>query len=303
MDEDLPVRLSGLRKRFGTSVALEGVSLTIEPGEVFGYLGPNGAGKTTTIRILLGMLRPSSGTARVFGLDSWRESVAVHRLVGYVPGESALYRRLTGRQHIDYFAHLRHREDDARGAVLAADLDLDLDRPAGALSRGNRQKLSIVLALMSEPRLLILDEPTSGLDPLVQQAFHAMLRSHTERGGSVLFSSHVLGEVQRVADRIGVIRLGQLIAVERLDELRAKSLHRVRASFVDPVPVDRFSALPGLQGLVVTDRTLQCSAPQWALDGLLKRVAEHSVEDFECAEADLDESFMSYYAREATDAS
>jgi ABC-2 type transport system ATP-binding protein len=296
MSTDIPVRLTGLRKRFGGSVALDGVSLAIEPGEIFGYLGSNGAGKTTTIRLVMGMLRPTSGQAQVFGLDSWREPVKVHRLVGYVPGESALYGRLTGRQHITYFANLRHRDDGPTAAGLAAQLDLDLTRPAGTLSRGNRQKLAIVLALMSEPRLLILDEPTSGLDPIVQQTFYSLLSAHTARGGSVLFSSHVLGEVQRVADRIGVIRSGELIAVEKLDELRAKSLHRVRASFRDDVSPADFADIPGVQDLVVEGRGMACNAPQRSLDALLKRVSERSVDDFECAETDLEETFLAYYA-------
>ena len=295
MSEDLPVRLTDVSKHFGRGIALDGVSLSLEPGEVFGYLGPNGAGKTTTIRVLLGMLRPTSGQAQVFGLDSWRQPVPVHRMLGYVPGESALYRRLTGRQHILYFDRLRRRDDGAAAAALADRLDLDLGRPAGTLSRGNRQKLAIVLALMSSPRLLVLDEPTSGLDPLVQQEFHALLDEHTHRGGTALFSSHVLGEVQRVADRIGVIRQGRLIAVERLAELRARSLHRVRARFVDPVSAADFAGIPGLTEVLIAEHSLSCSAPEQALDALLKRVSAHTVVDFECAEADLEETFLSYY--------
>ncbi|UUL75774.1 ABC transporter ATP-binding protein [Pseudarthrobacter sp. Fe7] len=181
------VRLAGLTKRFGRNTALDDVTLTIGPGEVFGYLGPNGAGKTTTIRLLMGMLRPTSGTASVLGLDAWGQSREVHRRVGYVPGEPALYDRLTGHQHAAYCAHLRHRDDGQRAAEVAARLDLDLGKPARTLSRGNRQKLAVVLAVMSRPRLLVLDEPTSGIDPLVQQVFHSILREHTADGGSALF--------------------------------------------------------------------------------------------------------------------
>jgi ABC-2 type transport system ATP-binding protein len=299
---NVPVRLTDLRKRFGPSLALDGLSLTIEPGEVFGYLGPNGAGKTTTIRVLLGMLRPTSGQAQVLGLDAWRQPVEVHRLVGYVPGESALYGRLTGRQHIAYFGHLRRRDDRRRADELAGQLDLDLSRPARTLSRGNRQKLAVVLAVMSEPRLLILDEPTSGLDPLVQQVVHAVLREHTARGGAVLFSSHVLGEVERVADRVGVVRHGRLIAVERLQDLAAKSLHRVRASFGEDVSPADFAGIPGIRDLAVTGRMLTCSAPQEALDALLKKVSARSVEDFECAATTLEETFLGYYGTGNDDA-
>lgn len=295
MAEELPVRLEGLTKRFGGTTALDGVSLSIGAGEVFGYLGPNGAGKTTTIRLLMGMLRPTAGRAQVFGLDGWDRAVEVHRLVGYVPGEPVLYDRLTGHQHVRYFSRLRGRDDAARAAGLAGRLELDLARPAKTLSRGNRQKLAVVLALMSEPRLLILDEPTSGLDPLVQQVFQTLLREHTGRGGTVLFSSHVLGEVQRVADRIGVVRRGRLIAVERLQELSAKSLHRVRATFTDDVSAADFGGIAGVRDLAVNDHTLTCSAPQTSLDALLKRVSSRSVDDFECAEAELEETFLTYY--------
>jgi ABC-2 type transport system ATP-binding protein len=302
MSTDTPVRLTDLSKRFGSNVALDGISLTIEPGEVFGYLGPNGAGKTTTIRLLMGMLKPNAGRAEVFGLDAWRDPVAVHRLVGYVPGEPALYDRLTGREHVTYFASLRHSDDGARAAALAERLDLDLNRPARALSRGNRQKLTVVLAVMSTPRLLVLDEPSSGLDPLVQQVFQAVLREHAERGGTVLLSSHVLGEVQRVADRIGVVRGGRLIAVERLQELAAKSMHRVRANFTQEVSLADFDGIPGVRDMVVGDRTMTCNAPQQALDALLKRVSQRAVDDFECAESELEETFLAYYGTGGNDA-
>ena len=287
--------LRDLGKRFGRTEALRGVSLTIEPGEVFGYLGPNGAGKTTTIRLLTGMLRPSAGSAHVFGLDCWRDAVAVHRRLGYVAGEPALYRRLTGLQHVAYFEALRATPSLVRARQVAERLDLDLDRPAGQLSRGNRQKLSLVLAWMSGPDLLVLDEPTSGLDPLVQQEFHAMVREHVRDGGSVLLSSHVLGEVQRVADRIGVLRAGHLVAVEQLGELLATSLHRVRATVKDPRLADELAGLDGVRDVHREGDTVVCHAPQSALDAVLKRVAAHDVVDFECAETELEETFLAYY--------
>ncbi|WP_285318283.1 ABC transporter ATP-binding protein [Pseudarthrobacter sp. lyk4-40-TYG-27] len=295
VDADSMVQLSGLTKRFGRNTALDDVTLTIGPGEVFGYLGPNGAGKTTTIRLLMGMLRPTSGTAAVLGLDAWRQARDVHRLVGYVPGEPALYDRLTGHQHVAYCAHLRNRDDAPRAAELADRLDLDLNRQARTLSRGNRQKLAVVLAVMSSPRLLVLDEPTSGIDPLVQQVFHSILREHTAGGGSALFSSHVLGEVERVADRIGVVRAGKLVAVERLQDLAARSLHRVRARFTTTVSAAGFAGVPGVRDLTVDGRSLSCNAPQSALDALLKLVSARDVEDFECSEAPLEETFLTYY--------
>jgi ABC-2 type transport system ATP-binding protein len=292
---EVPVVLEGLSKRFGRTLALDAVGFAIEPGEVFGYLGPNGAGKTTTIRLLLGMIRPSAGSAHIHGSDTWREAVAVHRLVGYVPGEPSTYPRLTGRQHVDYLCHLRRRDDRARAQALADRLDLDLERRAKTLSRGNRQKLAVVLAVMSQPRVLVLDEPTSGLDPLVQREFHAVLREHTETGGSVLLSSHILGEVQRVADRIGVVREGRLVAVERLADIAAKSLHHVRAAFGEGVAAEEFAGIPGVTDLEVNGRALTCKATQSSLDALLKKVSVHPVVDFECAEAELDEMFLAYY--------
>lgn len=302
MSENSPVVLTGLGKRFGRTVALDDVTLAIEPGETFGYLGPNGAGKTTTIRLLMGMLRPTTGRAEVLGFDAWRDAVKVHRRVGYVSGEPALYPKLTGHQHVAYFGHLRDDAPGPRAGELAERLGLDLARAAGTLSRGNRQKLAVLLALMSRPALLVLDEPTSGLDPLVQQEFQAILREHVAAGGSALLSSHVLGEVQRVADRIGVVRNGRLIAVERLQDLQAKSLHRVRASFTEPVAAADFARIPGVLDLHVSDHTLSLQAPQPALDAILRQVTRHHVEDFECAEAELEETFLAYYGSEGSHA-
>jgi beta-exotoxin I transport system ATP-binding protein len=296
------VRTTGLSKNYGRLAALSDVSLRIEGGEVFGYLGPNGAGKTTTLRLLMGMIKPTAGSAEVLGLDAWRDSVEIHRRVGYLQGEAALYDKLTGRQHIAYFCHLRGTDDQSSALKLAARLDLDLDHAARTLSKGNRQKVAVVLALMSAPRLLILDEPTSGLDPLVQQEFHAILREHAARGGSVLLSSHVLGEVQRVADRIGVVRAGRLIAVERLQELRGKSLHHVSARFAGAVPADAFGRMPGVRDTRVSGQVLTCTAPQSALNALLKEVARHEIVDFECAEAALEETFLAYYGNGSGDA-
>ncbi|WP_104523036.1 ABC transporter ATP-binding protein [Blastococcus atacamensis] len=301
-DSDVVVRTDGLTKRFGRRAALRDVHLEVRRGEVLGYLGPNGAGKTTTLRLLMGFIRPTGGSARIHGRDTWREAHHVHRQIGYLPGEPSLHDRLTGRDHVRFTSRLRAQRDDKRAVAIAERLDLDLDRPARTLSKGNRQKLALVLALMSDPQLLVLDEPTSGFDPLVQQEFQALLREHTAAGGSALLSSHVLGEVQRTADRIGVLRAGRLIAVEEMAVLRERSLHRVRARFDDPVTPADFARLPGLRDLTVTASTLTCSAPASALDALCRRMAEHRLADLECTEADLEETFLAYYGGEPSDA-
>jgi ABC-2 type transport system ATP-binding protein len=296
------VRTHGLTKRYGSTVALRDLDLEVERGEVFGYLGPNGAGKTTTLRLLLGLLRPTAGSAQINGLDTWRQSVDVKRDVGYLSGEPALYGRLTGAQHVDYLSHLRRQDCEAAARRYAQRLALDLDRPARELSKGNRQKLALVLALMPEPELLVLDEPTGGLDPLAQQEFYAILREHTAVGRSVLLSSHVLSEVQRVADRVGVLREGRLVAVDRLDHLRERSLHHVHATFADRVDASLFAGIPGLRDLRVEDHSVSCSAPESSLDALLKEAATHTVLDFACAEAELEETFLAYYEKEVAHA-
>ena len=297
------VRTHGLTKHYGHTVALRDLDLEVHRGEVFGYLGPNGAGKTTTLRLLMGLLRPTSGSAEVDGFDTWHQSVEVRRRVGYLSGEPALYGKLTGIQHVDDLGHLRGNDDSAVARRFAERLDLDLGRPSRELSKGNRQKLAMVLALMSLPDLLVLDEPTGGLDPLAQQEFYAIIRETTDEGRSVLLSSHVLSEVQRVADRVGVLREGRLIAVDRLATLRERSLHHIRATFADAVAPSDFATLPGVRNLRVADHSLACSAPETALDSLIKEVGRHTVLDFECAEAELEETFLAYYEKEAAHAS
>jgi ABC-2 type transport system ATP-binding protein len=290
------IRCEGVTKRFGATEALHGVDLVVEQGEVFGYLGPNGAGKTTTLRILMGLTRATTGRVELFGLDAWRHRDELHRRVGYVPGDVSLYPRLTGQDHVDYLGHLHGLGRPADAAELAKLLELDLAKPTRQLSRGNRQKLALVLALMTRPELLVLDEPSSGLDPLVQREFHALLADHVAQGGSVLLSSHVLSEVQRVATRIGVLSAGRVVAVEELDALRAKSLHHVEAQFDGEVQAAAFSTVTGVRDVRLEDGMLRCDAPQASLDPLLKRIARYPVVDLSCTEAELEETFMAYYA-------
>ena len=303
MDDGAVIRISGLSKRFGRGTAavtaLDEVSLEVVRGEVFGYLGPNGAGKTTTIRLLLGLLRPTSGSAVVFGRDSWRDATEIHQRVGYVPGEPAFYDRLTGLDHLRFYARLRGGVDPDHVRRLADRLGLDLGRAARSLSKGNRQKLALLQALMGRPDLLVLDEPTSGLDPLVKEEVHALFRDHAAAGGTVLLSSHALDEVQRTADRIGIIRAGRLIAVERLAELRARSLHHVTVRFAGPVDRTRTAAVPGLRDVAFDGPTLHCSAPADAMYLLVEQIARYRLADLSCQEADQEESFLAFYGEQA----
>jgi ABC-2 type transport system ATP-binding protein len=292
---ELVVRTEELSKQFGQTRALDHVSLSVRRGEVFAYLGPNGAGKTTTIRVLLGMLRPTSGRARVFGLDSWTDSVVIHRQVGYVPGEVTFWDRMTVLELLTFLAAVRGTRDLSYARVLSERLDLELGRVVTTMSKGNRQKVAIVQALMTRPELLVLDEPTSGLDPLVQQQVHDLLREHVDGGGTVLLSSHVLSEVQRIADRVGIIRSGRLVAVERLDDLRAKSLHSVSVRFDEPVDAEPFRRLGGVRDVTVKGTVLTLGATQSALDAVVKQAARHTVLDLSCEEASLEEMFLAYY--------
>jgi ABC-2 type transport system ATP-binding protein len=242
------IETEGLTKFYGAERGIEDVTVEIEAGEVFAFLGPNGAGKTTTIRTLLDLLHPSAGSARIFGLDSHRDSVAIRARLGNLPGDFGYGKGSSGRQAIGLLAKLRGLEGLGRAEELARRFRADLDRPLGQLSRGNRQKVGLILALFHSPELLILDEPTSGLDPLMQEEFLALVREERERGCAVFLSSHELDEVERVCDRVGIIRDGRLVAVERVADLLAKTMdrRRVEVEFADPVELDGVRAIPGV---------------------------------------------------------
>jgi len=248
-----------LTKFYGAHRGIEDVSLTVEPGEVFGFLGPNGAGKTTTIRTLLDLLHPTRGSARVFGLDSRRDSVAIRARLGNLPGDFGYGKRASGREAIALLARLRGVEDLTRVEDLAKRFRADLERPMGQLSRGNRQKVGLILAVFHRPELLILDEPTSGLDPLMQEEFLALVREERERGCAVFVSSHELDEVERVCDRVGIIRDGRMIAVERVADLLGKTQRRdrVEVEFDAPVELERVRAMPGVVGAEYAHPTLE----------------------------------------------
>jgi ABC-2 type transport system ATP-binding protein len=248
-----------LTKFYGAERGIEDVTLTVEPGEVFGFLGPNGAGKTTTIRTLLDLLHPSRGSARVFGLDSRRDSVAIRARLGNLPGDFGYGKRSSGREALALLARLRGVSDLGRAEELARRFRADLERPLGKLSRGNRQKVGLILAIFHRPELLILDEPTGGLDPLMQEEFLALVREERERGCAVFLSSHELDEVERVCDRVGIIRGGRLIAVERVADLLGKTAQRrrVEVEFAEPADLADVRAIPGVVGAEYVHPTLE----------------------------------------------
>jgi ABC-2 type transport system ATP-binding protein len=291
------IETDGLTKLYGKARGIEDVTFSIQAGEVFGLLGPNGAGKTTAIRTLLDLLHPTCGSATIFGLDSRRESVAIRARLGNLPGDFGYGKRASGREALELLARLRGVEDLARAERLARRFRADLDRPLGQLSRGNRQKIGLILALFHEPELLILDEPTSGLDPLMQEEFLALVREECERGCAVLISSHELDEVERVCDRVGIIRDGRLIAVERVAELLGKTQRRASVEFAGPVDLEQLRSLPGVSDLVAEDGRVSFSV-SGNLDAVVKAISRHTVADLEFAHPSLEEVFLTYYREE-----
>ncbi len=285
-----------LTKYYGDICAIDRVTLEVQPGEIFGFLGPNGAGKTTTIRALLDLLHPTSGSARIFGLDSHAESAAIRARLGNLPGDYAFDPELSGRQVVSFFAELRGLPGIGRAAELAGRFEADLDRPLGELSRGNRQKIGLIQATFHEPELLLLDEPTSGLDPLMQEEFLAFLAEERERGVTVFLSSHELDEIERSCDRVGIIREGSLVAVEEVAELTGRSLRRVTLEFADAVDPDEFRQIDGVSGLEGTAHRISFEATG-GLDAVIKAAARHTVVDIELIRPTLEEIVLAYYGR------
>jgi len=290
------IRTVGLTKRFGSARGVDDVDLEVRPGEIFGFLGPNGAGKTTTIRVLLDQLRPSQGSAQIFGLDCHRDAVEVHRRVGYLPGDLALYERLTARAHLEWLATLRGLDVTTRRDELVERFGLELDRPIKELSKGNRQKVGLVQAFMHDPDLLILDEPTGGLDPLMQDEFQRLVRECAHAGTTVFLSSHSLDEVQHVAQRVGIIREGVLATVSSVEELQDRAVRQVAIRFAEPVEPEVFAALAGVGEVAVDlDGTRLRFGVTGSLDAVVKAAARHRVVDLLSEPADLDEIFLSFY--------
>jgi ABC-2 type transport system ATP-binding protein len=288
------IRTDGLTKTYGDVLALDSLGLEVEEGEVFGFIGPNGAGKTTTIRLLLDLIRPTRGSAEVLGRDARRAGQEARRSIGYLPGELHLDESLTAEETLHWFARLRGMDGGGRAAELAKRFDLPLTRKVGELSKGNKQKVGVIQALMHEPRLAILDEPTSGLDPILQHVFHELVAETRGQGVTFFLSSHVLSELEHVADRVGMIRQARLLAVESMGELRRNAPHRVAIRFAQPIPGDVFAGVPGVAEAHV-DGMLARLVVRGSMDAAIKRAAEHEIVDMTSVEPDLEEIFLTYY--------
>ncbi len=288
----MAIRTEGLSKRYGSVYAIEDLDLEVAEGEVVGYLGPNGAGKTTTIRLLLGLIRPSAGRAEIFGLDCQRQVVEAHRRLAYVAGEASLWPSLTGAETLHLLGRVQGRVDNTYRDELIGRFDLDPSKKVRACSKGNRQKLILIAALMTRPELLILDEPTSGLDPLMEQAFRHCVHEARERGQTIFLSSHILSEVEALCDRIGILREGLLVEMGTLAEMRHLSALTIEATFEGPVP--DISRVPGVSSVEVVGHLVRCHV-RGTIEPLLKVLAASGVQELLSREPSLEELFLAQY--------
>ena len=296
-DNDCVIRTEGLTKLYGKQRGILDIDLDIQRGEVFGYLGPNGAGKTTTIRTLLHFIFPSRGRATILGLDIARKSLETRRRIGYLPGELEVYSNLTGAELLEFLSHLRGGVDWQYVQELAKRFDYDLSQRIKTLSHGNRQKVGLIQAFMNKPELLILDEPTIGLDPLMQQEFYRLVSEAKAEGRTVFLSSHIMPEVERVCDRVGIIREGRLIAVEDIDVLKERAIRRLEIHFAAPVSPEQFGNLEGVRDVQVQDNILTCTIAG-EIDTLIKIATQYHIVNLISHEPSMEEIFLAYYNQE-----
>jgi ABC-2 type transport system ATP-binding protein len=294
--EPSAIRTKGLTKRYGKTDALASLDLEVPRGEVLGYLGPNGAGKTTTIRLLLGLIRPSAGSAEIFGLDAQRQTVRAHRRLAYVPGEANLWPSLTGAETLHLLGQVQGQVDAAYREVLVKRFDLDPSKRVRAYSKGNRQKLILIAGLMARADLLVLDEPTSGLDPLMEQAFRHSVFEAKERGQTVFLSSHILSEVEALCDRVAILRNGVLVDVGTLSQMRHLSSLTVEATFEGSVP--DLTRVPGVTAIGVDGHVVRCQV-QGSVEPLLKVLATSGVHELLSREPSLEEIFLAHYGADS----
>ncbi len=288
----MAIRAEALTKRYGGVAALDHLDLEVSPGEVVGFLGPNGAGKTTTIRLLLGLIRPTSGRSEIFGLDCERQAVEAHRRLAFVAGEANLWPSLTGAETLHLLGRVQGRVDEVYRDELIERFELDPSKKVRAYSKGNRQKVILIAALMGRPDLLVMDEPTTGLDPLMEQAFRRSIGEARERGQTVFLSSHIMSEVEAVCDRVGILRHGKLVEIGTLAQLRHLSALTVEATFEGSVP--DLSAVPGVTAVTINGRVVRCQV-RGPVEPLLRVLAAVGVTQLLSREPSLEELFLAQY--------
>ena len=292
----MAIEAVGLTKYYGDVPGIVALDLEVTTGEVFGFLGPNGSGKSTTIRTFLDLLHPTSGSVTILGFDSHEESVEIRNRTGYLPGDLSMYDDMTARQMLRYFSSLRKADTEQRVEELAERLQLDLDRKIGSYSSGNRKKVGVLQAFMHDPELRILDEPSTGLDPLMQQEFYRIIDETRQAGRTVFLSSHILPEVERIADRVGIVRNSKLVTVQTVADLKAKARRHFQIVFAEKVPPSEFSDLPGVQSALTSHDgygvDIYIEGP---VDGLLAKAAEHQMENVISHEGDLEDAFLAFY--------
>jgi ABC-2 type transport system ATP-binding protein len=295
---DLAIQVSGLTKSYGKVKALRGIDLEVRQGEIFGFLGPNGAGKTTTIRCLLDMIRPDGGRASLMGINPQTDPVTAQAQTGYLPGEMQFYDNLTVARQLRFFNDLRHgRTEWSYIRKLAERLDLDLKQQIKNLSKGNKQKVGVIQALMHRPKLLLLDEPTSGLDPLMQQEVLSLLREANQEGVTVFFSSHIMSEVENVAGRVAIIRAGEIVEVAQTSSLTRRTLNRLTIRFKQAVDFAQFGRLPGVQILSQAGETCVTLQVAGDMETLMQALGCLPVLDLETERPSLEEIFLTYYKK------
>ncbi len=285
----------GLRKSFGSSVALDGLDLEVATGEVHGFLGPNGSGKSTTIRILLGLLRADGGTAELLGGDPWRDVETLHRRLAYVPGDVTLWPNLSGGEVIDLLGRLRGGLNETKRADLVTRFDLDPTKKGRSYSKGNRQKVALVAALASDVELLVLDEPTSGLDPLMEAVFRTTVEDARREGRTVLLSSHILSEVEALCDRVSIIRAGRTVESGTLAEMRHLTRTSVDVTLAQPPGADLLDGVPGLADLVIDGQRLTFTVDTAGVGDVLRQLGTHGIQSLTCQPPTLEQLFMNQY--------
>lgn len=291
----LAIKTENLTKLFGKKAAVENLNLEVKEGEVFGYLGPNGAGKSTTIKLLLNFISPTSGFSRILDLDPQKQIVEIMNQTGYLPGEIHLYEGLTGRDHLRYQASLRENVNWKYVESLAERFKSDLSKPIKSLSHGNKQKIALIGAFMSKPKLLILDEPTTGLDPLIQREFYDLVSEVNQTGTTLFISSHIMPEVERICHRVGILREGKLIVTEDIETLKSKALRPLEVHFANDVPKASFTSVEGVKNISIDKNILHCEIVG-SLDKFIKELSKYEIVNIITHETDLEKIFLNYYS-------